>query len=218
MRIAVCLSGAERLESEAFTLFTRNLPPDAEADCFAFFWEGGPLSDEAALTELIARKTEGRYRSVEVQVGRNFAVDFDLTVMRYPETNIENVIRMYRGIRRCNDMKLRREIADGVRYDHVIRTRADLQLASTLELGKFMPLTREFIVFPENGHWRGGLNDQFAFGASEKMDSYSMVIDYIPEHCGNGCPFHPETLLRFHLTRMGILPILAPLSVQLVRG
>jgi hypothetical protein len=218
MRIAVCLSGAERLESEAFTLFTRNLPADAEIDCFCFFWEGGPLSDEAALRELIDRKTEGRYRSVEVQVGRNFAIDFDMTVMRYPETNIENVLRMYRGIRRCNDMKLRRELAQGRRYDFVVRTRADVQLASRLDLAKFMPLTREFIVFPENGHWRGGLNDQFAFAASEKMDIYSLVIDYIPEHCGAGCPFHPETLLRFHLNRMGILPILAPISAMLVRN
>jgi hypothetical protein len=218
MRIAVCLSGAERLESEAFTHFTRNLPADAEADCFCFFWEGGPLSDEAQLTELITRKSEGRYRHVEVQVGRNFAMDLNLQAMTYPETNVENVVRMYRGIRRCNDMKLRAEIAAQRRYDHVIRTRADVLLASPLQLGKFMPLTREFIVFPENGHWRGGLNDQFAFGASEKMDIYSLVIDYVPEHVGAGCPFHPETLLRFHLTRMGILPILAPITAQLVRS
>jgi hypothetical protein len=218
MRIAVCLSGAERLESPAITHFARNLPADAEIDCFSFFWEGGPLSDEAALSELIAQKTEGRFRSVEVQVGRNFAMDLQIAIQSYPETNIENVIRMYRGIRRCNDMKLRREITEGFRYDHVIRTRADVQIASPLDLGKFMPLTREFIVFPENGHWRGGLNDQFAFGASEKMDIYSLVIDYIPEHCGNGCPFHPETLLRFHLGRMQILPILAPITAHLVRN
>jgi hypothetical protein len=176
------------------------------------------LSDEAALVEAINRKTEGRFRSVEVQVGRDFVMDLNLAVQAYPETNIENVVRMYRGIRRCNDMKLRRELAHRARYDHVIRTRAEVQLASPLDLGKFMPLTREFIVFPENGHWRGGLNDQFAFGASDKMDIYSLVIDYIPEHCGNGCPFHPETLLRFHLTRMQILPILAPITVQLVRN
>jgi hypothetical protein len=125
---------------------------------------------------------------------------------------------MYQGIRRCNDMKLRREISLGVRYDHVIRTRADVEIASPLDLGRFMPLTREFIVFPDNGHWRGGLNDQFAFGASEKMDIYSLVYDYIPAHCEGGCPFHPETLLRHHLTKMGILPILAPISAQLVRA
>lgn len=218
MRIAVCLSGAERLESPALTHFARNLPAEAQIDCFCFFWEGGPLSDEAALAELIAQKTEGRFRTVQVRVGRNFAMDLDISVQKYPETNVENVVRMYRGIRYCNDMKLSRELTEGFRYDHVIRTRADIQLASPLELGKFMPLTREFIVFPENGHWRGGLNDQFAFGASEKMDLYSLVIDYIPEHCGNGCVFHPETLLRFHLNRMQILPILAPITAQLVRS
>ena len=38
MRIAVCLSGAERLESDAVTHFARNLPRDAEIDCFAFFY------------------------------------------------------------------------------------------------------------------------------------------------------------------------------------
>jgi len=218
MRIAVCISGAERLESPAITHLARNLPADAEIDCFCFFWEGGPLSDENTLAELIAQKTENRFRSIEVQVGRNFSMDLNIQIQKYPETNVENVIRMYRGIRRCNDMKLRRELTQGFRYDHVIRTRADVQLASPLELGKFMPLTREFIVFPENGHWRGGLNDQFAFGASEKMDIYSLVIDYIPEHCGNGCVFHPETLLRFHLNRMQIMPIFAPITAQLLRS
>jgi len=48
MQIAVCVSGAERLESEACTLFVRNLPQDAEIDCFCFFWEGGPVGEEAA--------------------------------------------------------------------------------------------------------------------------------------------------------------------------
>ena len=194
------------------------MPATAEIDCFCFFWQGGPLSDEAALAELIARKTEGRLRHLEVQVGRDFVMDLDLTVNVYPETNIENVVRMYRGIRRCNDMKLRRELSSGFRYDQVIRTRADVELATPLDLESFMPLTREFIVFPESGHWRGGLNDQFAFGGSPKMDIYSLVIDYIPEHVGNGCPFHPETLLRFHLNRMGVLPIFAPITAQLVRS
>src|ERR1700740_3705865 len=180
MQIAVCISGAERLESPALTHFARNLPAEAEIDAFAFFWEGGPLSDEAALAELINRKHEGRFRSIEVQVGRNFAIDLDMAVQTSPETNVENVIRMYRGIRRCNDMKLRRELTQGGRYDHVIRTRAEIQLASPLELGKFMPLTREFIVFPENGHWRGGLNDQFAFGSAGEKEGFSPVVRYIP--------------------------------------
>lgn len=218
LRIAVCLSGAERLESDAVTLFARNLPADAEIDLFAFFWEGGPLSDEAALTELLTRKTEGRYRTVTVEVGRNFQITFDMTVNKYPETNVENTVRMFQGIRRCNQLKSRYEVENGFVYDFVVRVRSDVQIVSQLDLGKFMPLTREFVVFPEDGHWRGGLNDQFAFGSSELMDTYSTVFDYIVEHCNSGCPFHPETLLRFHLTRMGVLPVMAPLSTKLVRA
>jgi hypothetical protein len=218
MQIAVCLSGAERLESDAITQFARNLPQDAAIDWYCFFWEGGPLSNEQPLGELLARKLEGRFRRLQVQVGRGFQMDLNIQIQKYPETNVENVIRMYRGIRRCNDMKLRHEIETGFRYDHVVRTRADVRLSSHLDLGKFLPMTREFVVFPENGHWRGGLNDQFAFSSSENMDNYASVIDYIPEHCTGGCVFHPETLLRFPLMKMGLYPILAPISAQLVRG
>jgi hypothetical protein len=217
MQIAVCVSGAERLESEAFTLFVRNLPRDAEMDCFCFFWEGGPVGEAAAPVEKVSRKAEGRLRHVEVEVGRNFQIEFDFTVQKYPETNLENVVRMFRGIGRCNDLKLRREVDLGFVYDHVVRTRADVRLSTELDLGRFMPLTREFVVFPENGHWRGGLNDRFAFSASQRMDAYALVIDYIPQHCGAGCPFHPETLLRFHLMKMQVPPILAPIGATVIR-
>jgi hypothetical protein len=217
MNIALCVSGAERLDSAAFALLVRNLPRDAEIDCFCFFWEGGSANDEAALVDKVRYNAGGRLRYVDVEIGRNFKNEFDFPVQRYPETNLENVVRMFRAIRMCNDLKLRRELDQGFVYDHVIRTRADVRLSTELDLRRFMPLTREFVVFPENGHWRGGLNDQFAFSSSEKMDAYASVIDYIPDHCAAGCPFHPESLLRFHLMKMRILPILAPLSALVIR-
>jgi hypothetical protein len=217
LRVAVCLSGAERLGSHALTLFARSLPTDTTVDCFCFFWEGGPLNEEAAIAAALGQKTEGRFESITVELGRNFASDLTIVVQKYPETNIVNVLRMFQGIRRCNDMKLRREVKDGIRYDVVIRTRADVQLSSEIELGRFLPIARDFIVFPENGHWRGGLNDQFAFSSSSNMDAYASVIDYLAEHCANGCVFHPETLLRYHLLKMGKYPVLAPISALVIR-
>lgn len=217
MQIAVCLSGAERLESNAVTLFARHLPATADIDCFCFVWEGGPLSDEAALTELLARKTEGRFRSIKVKVGRNFSPNLSMTIQKYPETNPENVLRMYQAIRQCNDMKLRHEVQAGLVYDCVVRSRTDLQLSSEIAFERFLPMIRDFIVFPDNGHWRGGLNDQFAFSSSANMDAYSSVFDYINDHCNSGCVFHPETLLRFHLQKMGKPIVMAPLSSILIR-
>lgn len=218
MRIAVCLSGGERLGSQALTQFARQLPPDAEVDCYFYFWEGGPLSDELAIAKAVHQKVEGRFNTITPAVGRDFAMDLQLdNVQVYPETNVENVVRMYRSIRRCNDMKLWREQQQGFVYDYVIRMRSDVLISTDLELDKFMPLTREFIVFPENGHWRGGLCDQFAFGSSKMMDVYASVHDHIVEHVRGGCVFHPETLLRHHLMKMRALPILAPITATILR-
>ena len=217
MRIAVCLSGGERLGSEALTQFARQLPPDAEVDCFIYFWEGGPLGREQAIAVEVHRKVQGRFNTITPAVGRDFAMDLQFEAQVYPETNVENAIRMFRAIRRCNDLKLRRENDEGFVYDYVIRMRSDVLVSADLELAKFMPLTREFIVFPENGHWRGGLNDQFAFASSQLMDVYSSVHDHIAEHCRSGCPLHPETLLRYHLLKMRALPILAPITTAILR-
>jgi hypothetical protein len=217
MQIAVCISGAERLYSHALTLFMRKLPASAMVDCFCFFWEGGMVDEEGILAEAVERKAEGRFRNVFVKIGRNFVNPFNLVVEHYPETNIENTLRMFTAIRRCNDMKLLREIKDNFVYDCVVRTRSDLCLSSDVELERFLPFNHEFIVFPENGHWRGGLNDQFAFSSSNNMDSYSSVIDHIPDHCGNGCVFHPEILLRYHILKMRKYPILAPINAYVMR-
>lgn len=217
MRIAVCLSGGERLGSEALTQFARQLPPEAEVDCFIYFWEGGPLGNEQAIAVDVHRKVQGRFNTITPAVGRDFVMDMQVEAQVYPETNVENAIRMFRAIRRCNDLKLRRETEGGFVYDYVIRTRSDVLVSADLELAKFMPLTREFIVFPENGHWRGGLCDQFAFASSPLMDVYSSVHDHIVEHCRSGCPLHPETLLRYHLLKMRALPILAPITATILR-
>jgi hypothetical protein len=113
MRIAVCLSGGERLGSQALTQFARQLPPDAQVDCFIYFWEGGPLSDEVEIAKAVHQKVEGRFDTITPAVGRDFVMDFRMEVQVYPETNIENTVRMYRAIRRCNDLKLRREVEEG---------------------------------------------------------------------------------------------------------
>lgn len=217
MRIAVCLSGGERLASQALTQFARQLPKDAQVDAFIYFWEGGPLGEEIAIAKAVHQKVESRFDTITPVVGRDFVMDFNMQVSSYPETNLENTVRMYRAIRRCNDLKLMREQRDGFVYDYVIRLRSDVLISTELELDKFMPLTREFIVFPENGHWRGGLCDQFAFGSSKLMDVYASTHDHIVEHCRSGCIFHPETLLRYHLTKMRVLPILAPITATILR-
>lgn len=216
MRIAVCISGAPRFSGNALTFFARALPPDVAVDYFCYMWEGD-FTDEGELEAAIRARLEGPAGDVRVRIGRQFVPDLNFQFSVYSETNRENVMRMYAAIRRCNDMKITRELETGRRYDLVVRHRADVAVATEIEFHKIARIAEDFIVFPDVGHYRGGLNDQFALSSSRNMDVYASLFDYIKQHCLQGCVLHPETLLRFHLMRMRQHPLLAPLNTTIMR-
>jgi hypothetical protein len=216
MRVAVCISGAQRFSSNALTYFSRCLQSDISIDYFAYVW-GGDCGSEAELSEAIAARTEGRVGTVTAKIDTEFVPRINYPHNNYPETNKDNTVRMFYAIRKCNDMKVQRELEQKLVYDVVVRLRSDVRLSSDLSLADFLPVINSFVIFPENGHWRGGLNDQFAFSSSRNMDAYSSVYDYIGEHCSQGCMLHPETLVRFHLLKMRKYPILAPINTMILR-
>jgi hypothetical protein len=216
MRIAVCISGAQRLANNALTYFSRQLPVEAEVDYFAYMW-GGDYASEEELSQAITDKIEGRVGKIRVKIDNSFTPTIIFPFTQFPETNVENVMRMFYGIKKANDMKTFYEIENKFRYDVVVRQRSDVGLASHLDFHKFLTLVEHFVVFPEDGHWRGGLNDQFAFSSSTNMDVYASVYNFIQDHCMHGCPLHPETLVRFHLNKMRKDPILAPLNAVILR-
>ena len=216
MRVAICISGAQRLANNALTYFSRHLPDGIEIDYFCYMW-GGDYATEAELTAAVFERVEGRATKIRAKIDCEFAPNVNFPHQNYPETNKENLMRMFYGIKKANDMKTLQEIEHKVKYDVVVRHRSDVSISSDLDFHKFVNVVEDFIVFPESGHWRGGLNDQFAFSSSRNMDVYSSVYNHIPEHCANGCVLHPETLVRFHLMKMKKDPILAPLNTIILR-
>jgi hypothetical protein len=216
MRIAICISGALRLANNALTYFSRQLPADIEPEYFAYVWDG-QYATEDELTDAIAEKIEGRGKIVRVKIDGDYTPNLNFPFTQFPETNLENTMRMFYGIKKANDMKTIYEIEQKFRYDVVVRQRSDIGLSSHLDFAKFLPMVEHFVVFPEDGHWRGGLNDQFAFSSSTNMDVYASVFNFIKDHCMHGCPLHPETLVRFHLNKMRKDPLMAPLNTVILR-
>ncbi len=214
-RVAICLSGLQRLNSNALTYLERSLPEGIAIDVFAFLWEGELDAEE--LEAELRRRFEHRIGEVRVETGKPFQPVINFPHTNYPETNKDNVMLMYFAIKKANGMKMVRELDGRFRYDIVIRQRTDVTVSSELDLAKYRKITDDFIVFPENGAWRGGLNDQFAFSSSRNMDVYASVYDFISDHCQNGCPLHPETLLRFHLLKMRIDTVWVPLNTIIVQ-
>ena len=116
---------------------------------------------------------------------------------RNGEINPVSVFSMWYKIKNCLDLMLAYEIETGEKYDLIIKGRFDLKFHNNIP----MPTYSEEILIPPGYDWRGGINDVFAFGAREAMIYYCSMFDYLENYIANeNVFFHPETLLKHHLT------------------
>ena len=93
------------------------------------------------------------------------------------------------------------ERASALQPDIIIKFRSDIRPASEFPYFECAPNT---IYHPNCNIW-SGINDQVAVGDYESMrkycDLYNHLEDYVKEL---KIPFHPETLLLFHLQKSGL--------------
>lgn len=94
------------------------------------------------------------------------------------------------------------DVARDVEFDAVIRMRGDNFFHSTAgvtEISEVVPQVRS----PWWGRF-GGLNDRFAVMNPCAAKSYFRVYESIDTLLAAGCPFHPESLLRWKLELGGV--------------
>jgi len=85
-------------------------------------------------------------------------------------------------------------------YDVYVRCRPDILFSDRLEL----QVQANTVYIPEGNDFRGGVNDQFAYGDYETMKIYfSLYLSY-KEYFNAGVKFHPEAYLRHHMEVNGI--------------
>lgn len=114
-----------------------------------------------------------------------------------PDTKFDNCMHMFRK------RKLAFDLIDE-KYDFYIYTRLDIAFWNKFDIEILDSIDENTILVPNGGDYEGGLNDMMAIGRHKVMKTYSEVFDYIPTHNKNGCRFHPETLLKYHLTENNI--------------
>jgi hypothetical protein len=127
------------------------------------------------------------------------------------ETNPNSLVRMLYGIDKANRLKSDYEVANGFKYDFVIRSRFDLEYSHPLELKNFNDIT-----IPIGWDHRGGYNYTFAYGSSEAMDYYSSVYNNLQTYLNEGALLHPESILKYHLDKgpYGILRTHIPTTLR----
>jgi hypothetical protein len=197
MRVAWCLSGSPRIEDGCLSKQLSSFHGATDFDVFVYMWNTHPDGDDGVLGAL-RQQLSNRARIVKAVFAPEYKPNIPANAITYPETKIENVFRMYCAIERVDALRRDTESEAGERYDLVIRSRSDLFLDVAIDLSRMLLVSEEHLIAPRNGHWRGGLNDQFAIGSSQKMSIYSSVFSRLTTYCASGVIAHPETLLRHH--------------------
>jgi hypothetical protein len=139
-------------------------------------------------------------------------VENEIRRRRRPETIFENTISMYYN-QYCNSLSLTDD-------DIVMYFRTDIIMNDKKQLETILDGNLEYdeIYVPIGSDW-GGLNDQVAIGRGRVMKRYLSVFPNIQKYClNNGVWFHPESLLKYHVTQERIRLKRFPLSYVLNRN
>ena len=113
-------------------------------------------------------------------------------------TKFENVMHMWRKRKLAFDMI-------DEKYDYYIYSRFDICLFTNFSLNFFEDISdSSVILIPNGGDYEGGYNDLMAIGTYGSMKEYVNLIENILNYSLEGCLFHPEILLRYHLNKKNI--------------
>jgi hypothetical protein len=203
MRVALLLSGQFRNGKELIRNLYESIISKYQPDIFiSYNYDTNPDANLDILNEL--------YNPTGIQFDKYPMLSAHSNNIAQ-ETNPNSVVRMLYGIDKVNKLKSEYELANGFKYDFVIRTRFDLEYLQPLQLRNFYDIT-----IPIGWDHRGGYNDTFAYGSSESMDYYASLINHLQTYLNEGALLHPESLLRYHLDRgpYGVLRSSVPIKLR----
>jgi hypothetical protein len=221
MRIAVCFSGPASRFYEKLDDFGNQLnilKGFSQCDLF-FSFSGSGSADEIAeiATKKAQEHLEGSFQVVKVELTDQYPNHSKYIHIHqcWSQGNNPNVMfSMFGGIKRADSLRQAYEKEHDFKYNLVIRSRPDINVVGTPELQKWIHSIhhRCLLIVPKNYNWiehwdaQGMLNDQWFAANSHTMSMVSALVDHIEEYVDNGCRFHPETLLWWHIKRLPIIP------------
>lgn len=192
--ICLLMSGRPSLYRSALQLLSKQLRPQGteKISLFALFWE--PISE--------AHAEELGCTFDQVQLWSANPLDFSvIPFARKPaETNSGNFLSMQAGRQLLLEQLMASDQFDPRRYDVFCYTRPDVCLNDQLSSDFLSRIAGEAVYVPKNGHWRNGVNDQFAIGQFSAIKTYLSLYSQIAAYyAADRVQLHPELMLRHHL-------------------
>lgn len=125
----------------------------------------------------------------------------DIPYNKWPESRLLSMLSMYYKLERAfKEFQKNKERE----YDIVVRFRDRLLLSNPLStLIERLSATR--LTIPLFGDWRGGIGDTLALGSEELIQKYQCgILENLESYLRQGCHFHPENILLWHLVSQGV--------------
>jgi len=206
MRVAACISGRLRSLKHVFPGIIEHVLAPSNAD--VFIWAKGCKIQE------VYEMTKA-WPKVEVEVGEDKIYDQEMLTAcnkraRNSKGTVKSLLGQTQSVKECNNMRNRREVAEGFKYDLVIRLRTDLKFyTSILDPHQYDP---SLLYIPNWGD-HDGVNDRFAIAGPDVMDEYAKwgdeVVDNILQH---RTWFKAERTLKAHIDIHGL--VIAPTDIR----
>ena len=113
-----------------------------------------------------------------------------------PETSFQNCYKQFYHNKKNIENIIRYETTYNIRFDKIVKFRLDLKHYGDINLTP----PKENTVYIPNCYDYCGVNDQIAFGDSNTMRRYCLLVNFVFEYCNqNNVIYNPEILLKYHL-------------------
>ena len=205
-RIAIQYSGEIRNLLDCFNNHYENfiLPnKEYEVDIFAHLWCSPDEIDTKGIRII------GGLNPVDICFEQPFEFNRPDIIqdIRFPWIT-QNMLSMFYGIEKVNNIRKQYEINNNISYDYVIRIRTDITFVpncidpidnyekNLIHIKDYTPYTEHNINY--------AINDYFAIGTPELMDKYCSVFSNVDHMISSGAAINPECLIGFNIKDLPI--------------
>jgi len=196
-KVAVFFAG--RITTGQYDLVIKNLKQFEELYDTTFFCSLNESVYDHSFTERLCKDLNITPERVNIEVTQEPPIIH--TFSKRLDTCFHRTWSMYYHNKRCFDLIQTYQQKYGITFDAVVKYRADLSSNNPLIINdNIQPNT----VYIPVGLDYGGTNDQVAYGNPGSMEQYCKCSDFIIQYCRNKVLFHPETLLKHHLSKCGL--------------
>lgn len=227
MKIALCLSGHLRTFEKTYSSLYKNILNVYNPDIFIHTWDKLGFACNYKTDKDLNSTYDKQNIINKLYNPKNIIIESSSFVeelkehgnqyaphLRNEPKHVGHMASMFYKIYACNEIRKQFELQNPVKYDYIIRSRADLVFNNSLTLP---PIEENTVWIPKHISGEGWYTDQFSIGNSDSMDLYSSLYFDIPEYFKAKMDFYPEKFMFWGLNKKSLTTKYLDINFHILR-